>query len=202
MLSRFAVYIKNKICSLKCEIRDNKVAYCLALAAVVLAFLIAVSGDYDDAEQSKNFIVVVIGGEISPIWFVLCLAGLLCAAFVVVFFGSYHFIVWVLAFIVISAECRYLFVIAFESIIVDGALGVVFLIFFALPIIVVNVMILTSALVRIYDICGYCSNKWCRVNVCCHRKVVLKTVLRALTCSALFTLGLWLLIFIITVICV
>lgn len=156
MFRRLGDNLKCFLKNVKCTLLANRAHFYIALAAAVLGFLTALSGNYSNIIQAKCFIIVIIGGSTSPLpqfFSILLYTTLIYAA---VLAASFHFIVFIIAgYGAIFAAAYFALRSALIAMAVSSELGFIYLLLYIIPMCVLYFTCVTCALGRICDIGGF-----------------------------------------------
>lgn len=86
---------------------------------------------------------------------------------------------------------------AFIAVSLDGFLGILFLIFYIIPIYFFNLIIVMVLLAKVHDHRGYACNKKRFVNLACYPKTLLSDILAFYAVALIFAYAVWLIIYLI-----
>jgi hypothetical protein len=202
VLRRFLSFVWCRIyaflCTLKKYYRVNKLHFIICLSCAVCGLLIALSGVYSEKIESSNFIVIVINGTRSPLPVIFNILLYTSIAYFVALVASIHYVLFIVSYggIIVGSMC--IFRAAFISIAADGFLGVIYLVFFILPVAVFNLISVTILLCKIYDYRNYSYNRKHILGVASLPKRLINDILAYYAAALLFTYAFWLVIYLIT----
>lgn len=161
MLKRFRLSCNNCFIAVKQSFCRNKIIFILCGVAAVLGLILSFTriGDAVDNYNGSNIISDISNGEFSFIGFYLKLLLLTSLLYFIGLILSVNSILFLLNLPIILLYCRFFFRSALISCIAGGAVCYLLILFFYIPIILINWLIFSMYLAEIYQIC-VCGCRW------------------------------------------
>ena len=134
MLTKLGCYIKDLISDVKRKLIANKLLFYVALAALALGILVALSKDYSDSDNTNNFIFVICNGNASPIPQILRIILWIPLVYLCAYLASVHFAVFAaVGFGGVALGAYFVMRNAFTAVAVDAVTGLVYLFLYVIP---------------------------------------------------------------------
>lgn len=204
MLRNFYFFLRCRFYAIVCTLRRyyavNKLHFIVSLACAACGLLIALSGVYKDEPQSANIIVIFTGGQRSPLSTIIHILFYTSLAYIAIFVAAIHFWLFILSYGGIIAGTYYLLRCGLVAVSVDGFLGLLFLVLYIMPIFIFNLFAIIVLLNKVYDQCGYITNKRYFNNSACFSRGLAGEIVRFYGAALLWTYCVWLVIYLLLLI--
>ena len=203
MINKILWGLKTTYNDIKNAVLERKTHFYICLGAFLIGLLLAVSRDFSEVEETTNFVFVVLKVNTSPIPQLLRVLLWSALVYVAIYLSALHFCVFVvMVYGGIFLASYLMWCYTFTAIAVDALTGVLFMIFYILPTIIVTFCAIVIITGRIYDLAGYAYNRKCRVNIACHHRAVCNEIKPIFIVNILFNLVWWLIFYLILLISV
>ena len=203
MINKILWGLKTTYNDIKNAVLERKTHFYICLGAFLIGLLVAISRDFSEFEETTNFVFVVLKVNTSPIPQLLRVLLWTLLVYVAIYLSALHFCVFLtLVYGGIFLASYLVWHYTFTAIAVDALTGVLFMIFYILPTIIVTFCAVVVVTGRIYDLAGYTYNRKCRVNIACHHCAVCKEIKPIFIINILSNLALWLIFYLILLISV
>lgn len=201
MIHKILWGLKTTYNDVKNAVLKRKTHFYICLGAFLIGMLVAVSKDFSEIEETTNFVFVVLKVNTSPISYLLKILLWSVLVYIVIYLSALHFFVFVVTiyggiFLASYLICFY----TFSAIAVDTFTGILFMIFYILPVAIVTFCSIVVATGKIYDLAGYSYNRKCRVNLACHHRTICNQIKPIFIVNMLFNLLCWLILYLILLI--
>lgn len=198
MIHKLSCFIKVSLCDLKRSFSDCKIHLLICTVALIIGLLMALGKDYSNVNNCNNFIIVIIGGNTSPVPQFLRLIIWFVVVFLLIFATSFHFFAYLLlGYGGICLASYIVFSNAFKAIAVNTFLGIMHLVFYTFPTVIVVFFGVILALKKIYHIVNYNCYRKCMINVPCHFNSIKSAITPILLLSFAIALVYWLIFYLV-----
>ncbi len=196
-------YIYNSCCSMfnvikRCYITQTA-RFFICISIVVFGAVSALFKELPDVVNANFIYNICTYGDINPLAYIIRLCMLNIGLFIFAYMAIYHYCVFLLNMGILYTYSLIIFRIVYASILISPLYGLLFLIFYILPIVVVCLFAYITTILYVYELSGYVVNKRAKINVSVYTSNLIKVVGTRCAISTVFGIVLHLIIHIIVV---
>ncbi len=201
MLTKLGTYLKDCFCDIKRALFDSKPHLYISLGLFLVGLLIALSKNYSDYDNTKNFVFIIFSGNSTPIPQILRLILWLGCIYLIFLISSIHFFAFlIVGYGAIGVTSYILFSNAFIGVSVQAVSGLIYTILYLLPTIMIGFVGYVCTLREIYKLLNYDCNRRCLINFGCHQKTIRKTITPIWLLTSIIIVVYWLIFYLILII--
>ncbi len=198
MLTKLGCYIKDLISDVKRKLIANKLIFYVALAALAIGTLIALSKDYSDCDNTNNFIFVICSGDSSPIPQILRIILWIPLIYLCAYLSSVHFVAFtVVGFGGVALGSYFLMRNAFVAVAVDAVTGLIYLFLYAIPMLILTFVCFVCVMQDVNVLVDFSRNRKHVTSIRCNHNALWNIIKPFILFNLLIALAYWLIFYLI-----
>ncbi|MCL2631392.1 MAG: hypothetical protein FWD49_07770 [Firmicutes bacterium] len=164
--NKFTYWLRRNVEAIKCDFFRLKPHFFICLGCLLFGLLVALFKDYSIYEKCSSFLYAISLGSFNPFGTAVLIILFTTLAFALTIFSGAGFLFFCLfGYGGISLASYLIFKNAFIAVAVGGFIGVLYLMLFILPVVILNWLWLSRALCCVYEISGFAGKKCFVKNV-------------------------------------